>query len=261
MNISRASAQVPKPVKLKAKSGIHNGATGFFRNRAFLDVLAGEIFTLAQDDINVFMHACSVGPEPYSLAITAHTDSRLSNKNLNITATDINPEFINQARDGVYPIELLNGFTAKEKLFTKTVVQNPDVFILDEVIRSSVDFIEPCSAIDFKPSEEQNITFIMNALCYVTSDEQKQAIMNAADYTQNLLCVTAFNPDTIASDLQEAGFEPVIKRQEDIHNGWVDRRTKSPVDPEKPEYLWKLGQYDTSVDDFHYRYGAIFKRH
>ena len=100
----------------------------------------------------------------------------------------------------------------------------------------------------------------MNALTYVSPAEQLQAIMNMASHTRHIMCLTAFHPDQIASDVAQAGFYPLLLNQRDIHNGWGERISSTPLKTDFPGYSWKLPPYETQSIDYEWRYASIFIR-
>jgi chemotaxis protein methyltransferase CheR len=102
------------------------GETFFFRNEHHFRALAEHVIPQilhendAQKEIRIWAAGCSTGEEPYSLAIlldqilvdgetksasdpgTSPTASRLSPWHVSIFATDLNPEFLERARHGLY---------------------------------------------------------------------------------------------------------------------------------------------------------------
>jgi chemotaxis methyl-accepting protein methylase len=106
----------PRPSLYRVYAGGHSGTTAFFRNRPFLGTLTA---LLAEDDaplVRVFVHACSVGAEPYSLAMwSLHRAWPLAPRRVEIVASDIEPAFLETARRGVYPNEVLDPLTDEER--------------------------------------------------------------------------------------------------------------------------------------------------
>jgi hypothetical protein len=72
--------------------------------------------------------------------------------------------------------------------------------------------------------------------------------------------LTAFHPDSIRADIEDAGFVAVDRNQEAIHRGGGPRVSPIVVPPDSADYSWRLPPFDPAVPDAPYRFGAIFKR-
>ncbi len=75
--------------------------TRFFREIKTFEVLRDLIKKHNIRKFEFWSGACATGEEPYSLAIMFY-EMGLSNKNVKILATDINPIFLDKARRGIY---------------------------------------------------------------------------------------------------------------------------------------------------------------
>ncbi len=113
--------------------------TDFFRNEAlfeeFESVLLEELVPKHRE-LKVWSAACSIGSEPYSLAMIMKTNSiRLQNK---ILATDIDEKILDRAREAVYKeYELKN---LDKKLLDEFFTQKDEAYALDPVIKNMVQF-------------------------------------------------------------------------------------------------------------------------
>ncbi len=245
-----------QPVMIRVYQGGNKGATAFFRNRAVLDTLLETLAGLGRRRVRVFVHAASVGAEPYSLALCWMHRWR-SAFELEIVATDINAHFLEAARQGVYPQQVGAGLTEEERSW---FVQEAQTLRIPDEVRERVSFLAPMDFVRGRPEGEFDAVLIMNALTYVTPAEQHAAIRLAASYAGSLLALTAFHPDSIRADVEAAGFEPLLRNHELIHQGWGDRLTSQPIDTASSEYSWKLPPYDAAHPDYAYRFGALFVR-
>jgi chemotaxis protein methyltransferase CheR len=85
-------------------SSLTTGESYFFREPKAIEFFEKEFMNMLHDDpereISVWSAACCCGQEPYSLAIVAAKHGKL--KNLRIIGSDLNPQFINIARSGVF---------------------------------------------------------------------------------------------------------------------------------------------------------------
>jgi chemotaxis methyl-accepting protein methylase len=245
-----------EPVMIRVYDGAQKGATAFFRNRPLLDLLVAELRERCGENPRVFVHACSVGAEPYSLALwclhRAGTPMAPA-----ITATDLNPSFLAAARAGVYPESVLQGMTEEERGWFET--GSPGEVQVPEAARRRVEFLPPHSFLE--PLEARyDAVLILNALTYVQPGEQSSAIRQAGRAARHLMALTAFHPDSIRADVEATGFEPVLRNQRLIHEAWGDRLVPHPVPPDRPEYSWMLPPFETPAPDPEFRFCAVFAR-
>lgn len=246
------------PVMIRAYHGEHKGATAFFRNRPFLQTLTQLLAGVCRQRCRILVHACSVGAEPYSLAMWWVNHVRpQSPLDIEILATDIDAEFLQFAGRGEYPASLLAGMTPREQGWFERSGEN--IRVPDEA-RRLVRFLEPRSFVDEGPGEEFDAVMVMNALTYVSPAEQQLALRRMASCARHALGLTAFHPDTIRADIEGSGFEPWMENHRQIHEAWGDRLAKGPVMPGTPEYSWRLPPYSAETPDYAYRFGAIFVR-
>lgn len=107
------------PSVLRVYNDGHKGATAFFRNRPFLETLSRRRHCplSTQDKVTIFVHACSIGAEPYSFALwwLHRVKPGRPNMLIEIVATDIDPEFLEFAVQGCYPQTILEGMTDEER--------------------------------------------------------------------------------------------------------------------------------------------------
>ena len=83
---------------------LRNNVTSFSRNppvwERLRDVLAD--LTAGGGTVRCWSAACADGREPYSIAMLARDDPDISERSIEITATDIDAEILETAREGVY---------------------------------------------------------------------------------------------------------------------------------------------------------------
>lgn len=248
------------PVMIRAYNGVQKGATAFFRNRPFIETLFSLLQAEEGKPIKILVHACSVGAEPYSLALWwLHKviPERPGLGEIEIVATDINAEFLGFARQGSYPESVLAGMTSEEQSWFEHA--NGSV-VVPEQARRLVRFLGPMSFVGGDPGEQFDAVLIMNALTYVSPAEQTVALTLCGGYTRKILAITAFHPDSVRDDMVRIGFKPVMDRHRQIHEAWGDRLSMVPISPGSPDYSWKLPPYDDTVSDYAWRFGVLFQR-
>ncbi|WP_082190356.1 CheR family methyltransferase [Frateuria defendens] len=99
-------------------SAISTNVTAFFREAHHYELIERELLPQwlahkrrAEDRLRIWSAGCSTGEEPYALAMVlaealAHTGSAVDAK---ILATDLSPQALSVAREGVYPLDRLGG--------------------------------------------------------------------------------------------------------------------------------------------------------
>ena len=107
-----AYVRLPAPRRARASeewddlaSVLSNNETYFFRERAQLKALAGDIldeFLKRSPRVRLWSSACSSGEEPYSLAMTLLETGKITDAQLSIRATDISPRVLDLAGKAFY---------------------------------------------------------------------------------------------------------------------------------------------------------------
>jgi len=210
---------------LTYKHGGHIGVTDFFRNMAFLETLADLLRDLERP--RVLFHACSVGAEPYSFAIVWR--ERVGTP-IEIEATDIEPEFLKLALKLEHPL-------------------------LTDKIRGMVTFLPACSVTSFSSVKTYDAVICMNALCYLTPDEQVRAVWMMSSQAVRYLCVSAADPRSLKLGIREANMHPVWKNWLAIYYGWRERLSLRPRGK-----AWKLPYIPFLLAHWRYAGTSIFAR-
>src|SRR6202030_806867 len=120
--------------------------TGFFRDAAVFDFLAKSVIPdLVRDHpldrpLRIWVAGCSSGEETYSLAMLFHEALTSAQRNikLQVFASDVDPDAVAQARDGVYPALIEADVSTKRlaKFFSK----EDRSYRISAELRSSVVF-------------------------------------------------------------------------------------------------------------------------
>lgn len=245
------------PVVLRVYNEDRKGATAFFRNRPFLNTFTDLLHRLPGDECSLLIHACSIGAEPYSLAFWWMNRFGKSGKRLKIYASDIDNSFLDYAKQGIYPLDILAGMSAEEQSWFKHSVSSVSV---PDDIKALVTFMPAMSFNDGVQAKQFDAGMIMNALTYVNPSLQAQAIKHLSANVRHLIALTAFHPDSIKQDIENIGFTPHPDNIEQIHNGWGNRVSNNIIHPTSAEYSWRLPPYDINIPDYQYRLCSIFKR-
>lgn len=104
-------------------SAISTNVTAYFRESHHFDLLTNELLPrwLAEKKnggrLRIWSAGCATGEEPYTLAIVLAEalEKHGSNVDAKILATDLSPQALETARQGVYPIERLEGVSVERR--------------------------------------------------------------------------------------------------------------------------------------------------
>lgn len=159
------------------------GETYFFREMLSLDVLMEkllpEMLEKNKKDIRIWSAACSSGEEPYTLAILIKERFPESFERIEIIGTDINPNFLNKARTGVYTAWSFRNTSPeiKEKYF---INYGKNYKIVDE-IKFKVKFFQMNLVADehqgiFAQNEVFDIILLRNVLIYFSNSGTRKVL-------------------------------------------------------------------------------------
>jgi chemotaxis protein methyltransferase CheR len=166
------------------------GETYFFREKRSFEVLGERIFPEllrarehTERRLRIWSAGCCTGEEPYSIAMLL--DRLIPHPkewNVTILATDINPEFLRKAAEGVYGDWSFRDTPAwvRERYFKS---RKNARFEIDERLRRRVTFSFLNLADDSYPSLTSNtnamdVIFCRNVLMYFTAARAKKVIKN-----------------------------------------------------------------------------------
>lgn len=157
------------------------GETYFFRHKHCFELINYEILPAllaqAQTDkrreINFWCAGCASGEEPYSLAIVVDNFALPVNFKVNIYASDINQNYLERAKAGLYTEwsfrELPDVY--KRKYFNKVNTHN---YQLDEKVRQKVKFFKYNLLANHLPELEPgriDMVFCRNVLIYFNNEQ------------------------------------------------------------------------------------------
>ena len=157
------------------------GVSDMFRDPSFFRALREQVVPELRTypSIRVWIAGCSTGEELYSFAILLREEGLLDRTTL--YATDINPEALHKAEQGVYPIERLQSFTENHQLSGSkaslseyyTAAYGSAVF--DRSLRKNVVFSDHSLATDSVFAEVQLVS-CRNVLIYFDRSLQDRAL-------------------------------------------------------------------------------------
>jgi len=247
----------------RSATGMSN-ATYFYRNGPQVAALFDHVFPLIKQSkqdpvVRVRCWGCSIGSEPYTLAMEYHHRG-ITDYKLVIEAFDSDPELVQAAIGGEYNESEIfyNGlsFISPEKVDTYFDRNEQGNYVLKEVIRKKVlfgigDFLQPeCTAL-----HPVDIAMAQNRLMHCQPETARRAVAHLVAQTRpgGILCLGGTNLDVLVESAHTHGLEPITYRLEEIHDGWRCRRRR-------PDAPWGLGPLDRTQPDWEIRYCSLFRK-
>lgn len=152
-----------------------------FRDPSFFKALRTEVIPILKTyaSLNVWLAGCSTGQEAYSMAILFKEEG-LYEKTV-FFATDINPESLKTAREGIYPLEFMGQYEKNyleaggKKEFKDYYTSKYGFAQLSSDLKTNIVFSEHNLVADGVFSET-NLVLCRNVLIYFDKNLQERAM-------------------------------------------------------------------------------------
>ncbi|WP_162570540.1 CheR family methyltransferase [Variovorax sp. SRS16] len=152
-----------------------------FRDPAYFLALRRQVVPVLQTypSIKIWVAGCSTGEEVFSLAILLEEEGLLARSR--IYATDINPTSLEKARQGIFPLEAVRGYTANyqraggRRAFSDYYTAAYDAARFDPALCADVIFADHSLATDSVFAETQLVS-CRNVLIYFNRQLQDRAL-------------------------------------------------------------------------------------
>lgn len=152
-----------------------------FRDPSFFKALREQVVPVLQTypSLKIWIAGCSTGEEVYSLAIMLREEGLLE-RSL-IYATDINAQSLDKARQGIFPLARVQGYTANyqqaggKQAFSDYYTAAYDAAIFDKTLTDNITFADHSLATDSVFSETQ-LVLCRNVLIYFNKALQDRAL-------------------------------------------------------------------------------------
>jgi chemotaxis protein methyltransferase CheR len=180
--------------------------SSFFRDRAafdkFRDVVLPPLLAARAKSkrLRIWSAACAAGQEPYSIAMILD-DLKLQQKgwSLDLIATDLNPEMIARAEEGIYThYEVQRGLAIRRLVAHFT--QDNGNWRIDEGLRRMVSFRQFNLLDSFGWLDDLDVVFCRNVLLYFDQKTKASVLERISDILQPdgaLMLGHAEKPDTL----------------------------------------------------------------
>ena len=159
------------------------GVTNFFRDPEAFSALESKVIPQlfankpAGEPVRVWVCGCATGEEAYSIAILLqeHMETLKQNFKVQVFATDIDSQAIEQARAGVYPASIAADLSPERRM--RFFTQEPDggAYRIQKVIRDLMVFSEQ-DVIKDPPFSRIDLISCRNLLIYLNGELQKKLI-------------------------------------------------------------------------------------
>ena len=159
------------------------GVTNFFRDKDAFAVLESQVIPHLFADkpagalVRVWVCGCAGGEEAYSIAILLqeHLETLPQTFKVQVFATDIDPQAIEQARAGVFPASIATDLTPRRLARFFTLDPDGSIYRIQKVIRDLLVFSEQ-DVIKDPPFSRIDLISCRNLLIYMNGELQKKLI-------------------------------------------------------------------------------------
>jgi len=214
--------------------------TLFYRNVPQLEVLFDVVIpsllkACGNKRLRIASIACSVGCEPYTLAIEAARRGVLSR--LDISGYDIDVRCIRTAKKGVFDQtmfsqESVNGIVLVpdailKDFFVRGRWHRRNSLRIRDDIRQAVKFsVLDILAESLPAIQSFDIVLLQNVLVHFSSEAADRSMTNLLRLTSPSACLVlgGSNLEWVETIDQRYGLKPLTERVEDVHEGWLSRR-------------------------------------
>ena len=189
-----------------------------FRDPSHFLAIRQEVVPLLKTypSIKIWIAGCSTGEEVYSMAILLREEGLL--ERTIIYATDINPNSLEKAKQGIFSLESVRAYTHNyqqaggTQSFADYYTAAYDYAIFDKTLRENVTFADHSLATDSVFSETQLIS-CRNVLIYFNKKLQDRAF----GLFHESLCHRGFlvlgSKETLDFSAYSTQFEPLVKQE------------------------------------------------
>jgi chemotaxis protein methyltransferase CheR len=169
--IQRVKANASDPLRIEVVEAMMNNESFFFRDRIPFERMRDTILPdllvrrAARKQIRIWCAACSTGQEPYSLAMLLDDHPGIAGWQVDILATDISNDALEQAKSGLYSqFEVQRGLPIQ--MLMRHFEQIDDQWQIGERLRKRVQFRQSNLLSDFAAFGMFDVVFCRNVLIY-----------------------------------------------------------------------------------------------
>lgn len=171
---------------------LSTNTTKFFRDPAHLAYLEREFYTplargnttLPKKRIRIWSAACSLGCEPYSLAINAiESLPSLKSWDFKILATDLSTSALTAAKKATYRLEDLENLSNAQRItyFTKKAGESGDAFQVKPDVRNMISIRRLNLNGEWPVKGPFHVIFCCNVMIYFNTETRKRLVQRFYD--------------------------------------------------------------------------------
>jgi chemotaxis protein methyltransferase CheR len=167
--------------RLQLISALTTNVTSFFRENHHFETLKKEaldhLLPMAAKGgrLRIWSAGCSSGQEPYSIAMSILADLPDAGRHdVRILATDIDPQIVQKAKAGTYPMEELEGVpSAFQTKWVQSAAGDPKSVTMSDDLKSLVTFAELNLIADWPMRGPFDAIFCRNVAIYFDQETQQ----------------------------------------------------------------------------------------
>jgi len=157
--------------------------TSFYRESHHFEYLSQTyipaLAQAGQRNLRIWSSACSVGEEPYSIALSLlESGIDVSKWDIKILATDIDTDVLATAKRGVYPCERVDSLSLNRKKlgFLRGKNEHSDKVMVKPLIKNMMQF-EQCNLMQsWNINEPLDVIFCRNVMIYFDKETQTKLL-------------------------------------------------------------------------------------
>jgi chemotaxis protein methyltransferase CheR len=192
--------------------------TEMFRDPPFYAALRGKVMKrlATYPFIKIWVAGCATGEEVYSIAILLKEEGLL-NRSI-IYATDINQHSLHQAKDGIFPMDLMKSYTTNyikaggTKDFSQYYVAQYNAALFDRTLRNNIVFAPHNLASD-QSFNEFHLILCRNVLIYFNQELQNKVINLFCDSLCNFGILGLGNKESLLFTDKQKCFDAIDQKQ------------------------------------------------
>lgn len=230
------------------------GVTSFFRDPAAFEVLKEKVvpeilknktIDLPDQNVRIWVPACSTGEEAYSIAIIfkEQVDNIKSHLQAQIFATDVDKDAVETGRLGIYPSNITVDVSTER--LNRFFIKDTDTYRIKKEIREMVIFA-PQNIINDPPFLRLDLISCRNLLIYLVPESQKKLLL-LLHYALNPYGYLFLGSSETIGEFTE--LYSVFDKKWKIYKS-IGERTHLPLMVERPisQYVPKAGKIDSTIN-------------
>lgn len=198
--------------------------TSFFRNPPVWEGLREVLRELTENNrtVRCWSAACADGREPYSIAMVARDDRHIDEQSIEITATDIDAETLDEARNGVYESTRTTDIGSQLEPLSKPndhvdISNDETSFSVKEPVKRMVTF-EQHDLISGPKKSGYELVLCRNLLIYIDRSYKEPIFETLTDALKQGGILTIGKSETLPRTFRDA-YEPYDRKNHIYRRG------------------------------------------